>query len=149
MVDHESASATWVCPECQRRVPRKVATCRCGFTQADVAAQEIIGEPAPASRSGAPAVARTATALVVVLAGSVWWFTRGPAPQLAAPAVMTKPSLKPPAGVPATTTLITPPTPSPAVAAATSPPPDGRGTAPSTLITPSSAALEDLVSRVS
>jgi S1-C subfamily serine protease len=142
MIDHESASATWVCPECQRRVPRRLATCRCGSTKTDVAAPGIAGEFASSSGRGAAAVARTAAALVVVLAGGVWWLTRGPAPEPIATAVMTKPSPKPSAGVPATATLITPPTPSPAVAAATPPP-------PSPLITPSSPALEDLVSRVS
>ena len=134
MVDQESA--TWVCPECQRRVPRRVATCRCGFTQTDVAAPGIAGESASSSGGGAAAVARAAAALAVVLAGGLWWLTRGSAPQPVAPAVMTA---KQSADVPAATTLITPPTPAPAAAVATPPPP----------ITPSSSALEDLVSRVS
>jgi hypothetical protein len=62
---------------------------------------------------------------------------------------MTQPSSKPPAGVPVTTPLVASPTPSPAVAAATPPPTVGQSSAPSTLIAPSSATLEDLVSRVS
>ena len=150
MVDHESSSATWVCPGCQRRVPRRLATCRCGFTQTDGSAPEIAGEPVPSPTSGAAAVARTAAAFVVVLAGGIWWLTRGPAPRPVAPAVMMAPAPKPPASVPATTVLTAQPTPPPPAFAPTTPaPPAARGTAPSTPITPSSATLEDLVSRVS
>src|SRR5260221_5835296 len=85
MVDHESA--TWVCPECQRRVPRRVATCRCGFTQTHVAAPEIAGESASSSGGGAAAVARTAGALVLVLAGRAGGAYQGPPPPASRPAL--------------------------------------------------------------
>ena len=148
MIDHDPASATWVCPECQRRVPRRLATCRCGFTQTDVAAPVITSESELSSNRGAAPLVTAAAAFVVVLAGGAWWLARGPVAPPVALSVMTAPAAKPAAGVPATT-LTAPPPPSPASAATPPPPPEGRGTAPSTLITPSSATLEDLVSRVS
>jgi S1-C subfamily serine protease len=140
MVDHESVPATWVCPDCQRHVPRRLAACRCGFTQTAGPAPETTGEPVPSSTSGAAAVARTAAAFVVVLAGGIWWLTRAPAPQPVVPAVMMAPATKPPASVPATTALTAQPTP---------PSPAFAPTTPAPLITPSSSTLEDLVSRVS
>ncbi len=149
MIDEESQPGTWVCPECKRRVPRKVATCRGGFTPMHVATPSIAGDAAP-SRSGPGALARTAAALVVVLAGA-WWLTRGSAPPPAAPTVMATPAPGARDRQPVSSTITIQPSPPPALP--TTPLPSAPVTrdtpSPSTPIASSSTTLEDLVSRVS
>jgi len=76
------ASATWACPNCNRRVPSRVSTCHCGTTreQADIVAGAA---PAAGWAAGAPALGELgwdvkgpAVGLVVVaLAGIAWLFS--------------------------------------------------------------------------
>lgn len=78
MADQEQTGFSRVCPSCGRRVPRNVATCRCG---AELPV-EFISEPAAAaepSSGGSSAI----VALIVgalVLAGGGYWFFMRPAP---------------------------------------------------------------------
>src|SRR5688572_17874757 len=66
-----------VCPSCGRRVPRNVATCRCGVAlpAEDVSAVQVQNAAGP--RGGPPAF--VAIALIAVLAGAGYWmFLRQP-----------------------------------------------------------------------
>ena len=70
MPDQELAGFSRVCSSCGRRVPRNVATCRCGVALVeDVSAIQV--QEAKAPRSGPPVF--VAIALIAILAGAGYW----------------------------------------------------------------------------
>src|SRR5437773_7490401 len=94
MTDSESAALGWVCPACQRRVPRKVSACRCGHVLEAIAtpvdATFVRDEP----RSRSAAIVRIALVGALAIAGTVWLWQQQTAPAgrprgLAAPAAAT------------------------------------------------------------
>ena len=78
MSDPVSPPLSWVCPECARRVPSKVASCRCGYAPA--APPDAAGLPAAPAASEAsserpavsPIVKAVAIMAVVALAVFAW-----------------------------------------------------------------------------
>ena len=152
MADRESASSTWVCPECQRRVPRKVTACRCGFVQTE-AALAAISDPSSSSspRTGTAALGRTAVVAVVVLGGVAWWYTRARS-EAKSPAPTAKLSIpaapQPRAAAAPVAPSVPPPAPPVDKASPAAPEPPAVAT-PSEVVSPPPSTLEDLVSRVS
>ena len=151
MTDHESASTSWVCPECQRRVPRKVTTCRCGFVQTEAALAALVEHRAPSAATGPAALGRTAVVAVTVLGGVIWWYTRArsevtppaPAIRLSTPVTAQPRAAAEPPGPAVPPSESTPD-------AAVPPPADAKAVEPAEPTTPPSpSTLEDLVSRVS
>jgi S1-C subfamily serine protease len=145
MANH--ATATWVCPQCQRRVPAPVATCRCGAERPAVAPSPIVDGDSAASRPSRVALGRLILVALVALGGMAWLYT-GAQPRRPAPA--RRPASAAP-GQPAADrtderTLAF--RASPAETTTTSAPPMPAPAAPSNLTTPA-ASLEDVIGRVS
>jgi S1-C subfamily serine protease len=160
----ETAQSTgWICPGCGRRVPSKIAACRCGVARKDaphpVTPAAPAAAPAPAL-SGVGATVRIALALVVCGGlGAAWWMrTKDSAEERAADRMKTAAAISrrlTPAGpgkdqrpTDARDQVVAPPA---ALRLAT--PTALPGTAPATASAPASAAeapepLEDLVARV-
>src|SRR6185503_12306090 len=90
MPDTESSGFSRVCPFCGRRVPRKVAVCRCGAEIGDD--QNPLETPRPPDQPARSSVSGPAlligVALVTVGLGAFWLNRPGPspAPRTAAPA---------------------------------------------------------------
>ena len=80
MNDSSTAGFSWVCPACDRRVPRKFTECRCGYkpnwsgAPPDVSADDA----RPSSMSSAPTIAGgVVVALAVIVVGA--WYVNRPA----------------------------------------------------------------------
>jgi len=162
MSDPESPAFSRVCPECGRRVPSKVATCRCGYVLGEAA--ETIGPedarlesngevPQPSARGH---LAQTFATVVVALAavlGAFYWTNR----QTKAPAahaiagVRVAPTVSGRAAAggglpsfgPAAAISVPTPDASPSEPAGTAP----AAAAPSLAFTGSPLPLEDVISR--
>jgi len=147
MPDTESSGFSRVCPSCGRRVPRKVAVCRCGAEIGED--QNPLETPTAAARPAPPSIFSPAVlivaALVTVASGAFWMKRPGPspAPRAAVPvpvgtidgsADSTRPTPAP--VLPADTSV---PAPLPTSAVAVSPPLPAASSLPS---------LEDVVSRI-
>jgi len=147
MPDTDSSGFSRVCPFCGRRVPRKVAVCRCGAEIGDD--QNPLETPTPADQPDRSSVSGPAivigVAVVTVALGAFWLNRPGPssAPRAAVPAPALAidpsadsrpltPALVPPAEtpdpapVPSSTVAVSPPVPAP----------------------PNLPSLEDVVSRI-
>jgi len=77
-----SPGGGWVCPACDRHVPRHVRACRCGYTRADGASVSGTAEVGAASTSNASAALRSGVVILVAIgaiAGIRWSMTRGAA----------------------------------------------------------------------
>ena len=158
MNDHDVPAFSRVCPECGRRVPSKVPSCRCGCVFDEAAettgmAPAEMGDagdhlPARRARQGASSIITT---LVVAAAASLtvfFWMRQTPAPQ--GPGAATPPTYQP--ASPRTAAPVdTPSVPAPSFTIL----PNGDAPAPLVLerdaATPATAALplslEDVVSR--
>jgi S1-C subfamily serine protease len=114
MSDIQSSGASWVCPACDRRVPPKLAECRCGYVRGATA-----GQPGPESPTVRASVLGT-TLFVFVGLGAVvigaWFMNRPVVPKAASSSAAAEPARVVPTTVAATTK---PPVP---VAAAAPPP---------------------------
>src|ERR1019366_6685765 len=120
MTDSSSAGFSWVCPACDRRVPRKLTECRCGYTPdwtdapPDVAAHDE--SPSSAGSSAAGIIASVVLALTAIVVGA-WYMNRpsarpAPVPESASVAANTSPApVHPPLShsAPATEASQTPP----------------------------------------
>ncbi|MBI3401922.1 MAG: trypsin-like peptidase domain-containing protein [Acidobacteria bacterium] len=150
MTESPPPAFSWLCPECGRRVPASVTTCRCGAVReaSPPAAQEPVATPAPESTQ-APTPARSSPAgvvvgaVVVLAAVAAAWYrlTSSPVPTHSAAAAPTRTASTTRAGAPPLTAL--PPTEAPTPLAADAPPPDAEPAAE-----PPAPPLEDLVARV-
>jgi S1-C subfamily serine protease len=99
---------------------------------------------------GAGAITLRAAAVVLVVAGGVWWYTRPRAePRIPAPAAMASPTANAPAAVPAVSPVASPPAAAPVFSATTTPPAANEASVASTPNAASPSTLEDVVSRVS
>jgi S1-C subfamily serine protease len=79
MPDRDLSGISRVCPSCGRRVPRTVATCRCGAAMPtdDLAAEPVV----EAASDGGGSTSLIAVGLVaLVLAGGAYWVLKGRAP---------------------------------------------------------------------
>jgi S1-C subfamily serine protease len=141
MTDNSSAGFSWVCPACDRRVPRKFTECRCGYkpnwsgAPPDVSADET--RPPSSTASVASMAGGVVVTLTVIVVGA-WTLNRpgSPAPVpvpdgLALAASSASPSA---VRIPAPT-----PTPAPLTPAPLATPKPSEAPAPGT--------LEDLVAR--
>jgi S1-C subfamily serine protease len=72
MPDQDQTGFSRVCPSCGRRVPRSVATCRCG---AELPAEAVIDAEDPASGGSTTLIAIVVGVLAIGGAG-YWYFTR-------------------------------------------------------------------------
>jgi S1-C subfamily serine protease len=78
MPDQELAGFSRVCPSCGRRVPKNVATCRCGV---ELPAESHAGAPIDEDEeSGGGASKIAVLALFVLAVGGGYWFFMGPTP---------------------------------------------------------------------
>lgn len=99
----ETASHTWACPACGRRVPLRADTCHCGMTQeragqlAASAAAPTAARPARPARPGPGAEAVAAmtrdvkvflVAGALVVAAGLGWLVFSPSPQPSSPPVL-------------------------------------------------------------
>jgi S1-C subfamily serine protease len=81
MSDLDTTAATWACASCGRRVPHRVAVCRCGSRHP--AARRAGASPATSSDDASNDAKRTVLAVVVVFAvivGAAFWLRRPPPP---------------------------------------------------------------------
>lgn len=78
MPDQDRTGIGRVCPSCGRRVPRNVATCRCGVELPGEAFSAAASVPEPSSGGSGLLVALIAGALL--LGGAGYWFLLRPAP---------------------------------------------------------------------
>jgi len=147
MPETESSGFSRVCSFCGRRVPRKVAVCRCGAEigedQNPLETPTPAAQPAPSSISS-PAVL-IVVALVTVALGAFWMKRPGPspAPRAAVPALVRAIDES------ADSTLLTPAPALPADASVPAPVPSGAVAVPPPLpAAPSLPSLEDVVSRI-
>jgi len=85
----------WHCPSCERQVPRKFESCRCGFTRSTAApaptAPSVEPLPEPTRQGPSPLLVGLFFGLAVA-AGMLWWSKEEPVPQRA---VVTVPVDKP------------------------------------------------------
>jgi len=96
MTDDVVPAFSWICPECARRVPNKVAACRCGFrfdgaaTPADSALPDrtVAAAPEPTDRGSLRMLVVGATSTVVLVAVFYWTILRTPAPDRPAAAMV-------------------------------------------------------------
>ena len=82
MTDSSSAGFSWVCPACDRRVPRKFTACRCGYTPSwSDAAPQVSDHRRRSSAflSSARVMASVVAVLTLGVAGA--WYVNRPAPQ--------------------------------------------------------------------
>jgi S1-C subfamily serine protease len=86
MPDQDTSGFSRVCPSCGRRVPRAVATCRCGVTLPPEEAGAALAPEAP--ESGGSSTVFIAIALVLALAGAGYWMFMKPAPAATAAAAV-------------------------------------------------------------
>src|SRR5450756_1923169 len=86
MTDSAPAGFVWVCPACDRRVPRKFTECRCGYTpnwtEAPPASVAPVADmpnesPRSAFSSAAGTIASVVLALSVIVVGA--WYMNHPA----------------------------------------------------------------------
>jgi hypothetical protein len=98
----ETASHTWTCPSCGRRVPLRAESCHCGMTRTraeELAAAAALAPAAPAGprrpSTRAEAVAAMTrdvkvllAAAALVLAGGLGWLIFGPTRPSSIPAVL-------------------------------------------------------------
>lgn len=87
MPDREPAGFSRVCPSCGRRVPRSVATCRCG-AELPIESSAPVHEVETHDRAGASPGLIVALVAVLALGGAAYWMFMRPAPA-AAPALST------------------------------------------------------------
>jgi S1-C subfamily serine protease len=81
MTDSSPAGFVWVCPACERRVPRRFTGCRCGYTPNWAEAPPADASLAPArSASSAVRVIANSVGLILVVAVTAWYVTRPAAP---------------------------------------------------------------------
>jgi S1-C subfamily serine protease len=87
MTESESPAFSWVCPQCTRRVPRKLTQCRCGYKPNDLADTAPTVLAAAVGDQRATTIAAAAAVAIAAVAG-VWYgmHLRRPAEQ---PAPMT------------------------------------------------------------
>jgi S1-C subfamily serine protease len=101
MTEYRVTEHSWVCPSCDRQVPLKVTTCRCGHVREETPSTEVPDEPGEA---GSVAVLRMAA--VVLLGGLACWYAY--ARWVAAPpggtAAISQPAATTPAPAPTETT---------------------------------------------
>jgi len=142
-----SGSLSWTCPSCGRRVPRRVSECRCGFRQADGAADAPFtaapSEPAPAPKpSGSSHLTLTAI-VVIVAAGIAGVFLFRQAPPVSEPAERPSPIAQAPP--PVANAPITAGAPDDSAPATTAAP---TFAVPEPVPAAAAASLEDVVSRI-
>ena len=147
MPEIESSGFSRGCPSCGRRVPRKVAVCRCGAKIADH--QTPLETPTPAAQPAPSSIASpgviTAVALAVVVLAVLWMNRPGPslAPRVALPAPARAVNQE------ADSSRVTPALALPAAAPDPAPVPDGALTgSPQPSAPPNLPSLEDVVSRI-
>jgi S1-C subfamily serine protease len=82
MSDTPTASFSWTCPACDRRVPRKFTECRCGYTSnRSDAPPEVADHPRrPTAFSPAASVVGSAVVALTLVAVGAWFVSR-PSPQ--------------------------------------------------------------------
>ncbi len=151
MPDTESSEFSRACPLCGRRVPRKVAVCRCGAKIGDdlnpLETPAPAAEPAPAPSSISSPAARVVVALALIGLGAFWLSRPGPepAPRAAVPVAV------PAADQHAESTRSAPAAALPDVASEPLPVPNAAGPVLTPLPLPAPAnlpLLEDVVSRI-
>ncbi|MBZ5559416.1 MAG: trypsin-like peptidase domain-containing protein [Acidobacteriia bacterium] len=142
MTDFQSPAFSWLCPECGRRVPASVTTCRCG-TAREAAAPPPAPEPVPAA--AAPPAAPKAPAIIgaVIVVGALagaYWLMGHPQTRTAPATASTRAPARARAGAPAATAP-SPETPEPLAA-------DPAPADPAPPAEPPTPSLEDLVARL-
>jgi S1-C subfamily serine protease len=146
MSPSDSPEPGWICPACGRRVPRRLAECRCGQAQPAAGVDQQRADASPPA-SARPNVAVLVGVFAAGVIGTALWFNRGASP----PAT---PSTAPASPASAASTLSA--TPEPALPATPSPDPDpptpsrtedaGRSDAAAPTTAAAPAALEDVIS---
>src|ERR1019366_6337011 len=145
MTDRSSAGFSWVCPACDRRVPRKFTECRCGYTPnwSDAPPEVASEAPQPSALSSAAGIVLSVVVALAAIVGGAWYMNR--AVSVPPPTAAQAPSI-PEAGV----------TPAPLQASASHPAPADSAAAQTRLVEAPSperraaagaAPLEDLVAR--
>ena len=145
MEQSASPSFLWTCPSCQRRVPRRVDECRCGFKQTEAPVDEHTPAPAVTTerRSAKPLGLAVAAIAIGALALFLMQSRANTAPRAAAQPVTDAPA---PATEPTTAEASTSTDLTPAVVVLT---PTTVAAVPRDASTvPASSSLEDVVSRV-
>src|SRR5437016_7139475 len=77
-----SADLSWVCPACDRRVPRKFKECRCGYTpnRAEASPADAPGAPPRTTvASAAGVIGGVVVALAAIIVGA-WYVNRPSTP---------------------------------------------------------------------
>jgi S1-C subfamily serine protease len=147
MPDTESSEFSRVCPFCGRRVPRKVAVCRCGAEIGDdqnpLETPTLAAQPAQSSVSGSAIL--LGVALVTVGLGAFWLNRPGPSPAPRAEAPTPAPAIDPSADSRPLTPALALPANTPDPASVPSAPVAVSTPLPEAPIVPPS--LEDVVSR--
>src|SRR5688572_15258842 len=108
-----SASSNWLCSTCGRRVPPRVASCRCGSSRA--ASDDGVAAAAPAGSPALNGMVLLAVGLVLgaAIALPAWWRSSTSETRVAAaPAPVAQPSPAPPPAPPQPETAPPPPAPS-------------------------------------
>src|SRR4030095_5424833 len=82
MEQANSPHLSWTCPSCGRRVPRRVAECRCGCQQPDAPVDDVTaGPPVIESAQQISGLRGVLVSLAVVVAGiAVMFAMRDPSP---------------------------------------------------------------------
>jgi S1-C subfamily serine protease len=144
------AAPTRVCPTCGRRVPKKIAVCRCGASLETTAAQGAAADAVSDSPSGIGGALQTAAAVaasILAVVFGVYWLNRPPA--FTPPAPTRTESVAP---RPEPETAVAPPPSTPQIEPPAEPPPAPVMSAPAPIVierrAPDVVPLEDVVSRV-
>ena len=151
MTANDSSSVTWECPQCGRRVPRRLSECRCGYSQRQ-ASSDADSKPSAAAEPTVIDARRTshrlgwiAAGVMAVAFGALWFSTRR-APERPPPPVATR-ATPPPTATPSEHT------PAPSSAAATPAPRVPEVSTPPPVSTPPviqaapELSLEEIVAR--
>jgi S1-C subfamily serine protease len=90
MTDHESSAFSWVCPQCSRHVPNKLAACRCGYAlplPAELPPPKVAGPIAERRPGAGSSMVTSAVVAIAAVAGTLYWMSQRPAapPTPAAP----------------------------------------------------------------
>ena len=144
MTDRSSAGFSWVCPACDRRVPRKFTECRCGYTPNwSDAPPEVASEgPQPSAFSSAAGIVLSVVVALAAIVVGAWYMNRAvPVPPPTSSQAMSIPGPRvTPAPLQMSVPTATPEVPAVSPTRIDAPSPDRRPAA-------DAASLEDVVAR--